>query len=54
MFAMYMVNDLPFTLDPSAWFAMRSAVVAATFAGLGAWSFYTALGSRSPFGAAFD
>jgi hypothetical protein len=54
MFAMYAINDLPFVLDPSVWYAMRSAVVAAMLGAVAAWSFYTALGGRSAFGATFD
>ncbi len=46
MFAMYAINDLPFVLDTSAWFAMRSAVVAAMLGGMAGWGFYTSLGRR--------
>jgi tRNA A-37 threonylcarbamoyl transferase component Bud32 len=54
MFAFYTINDLPLTLDTSAWFAARSAVVAAILIGVGLWSFYTAMGGRPAFETAFE
>jgi hypothetical protein len=46
MFAMYAINDLPFALDPSVWFAQRSAMVALMLGSVAGWAFYTALGGR--------
>lgn len=46
MFALYTINDLPLTLEMSAWFAWRSAIVAMMLIGVGLWSFYTALAGQ--------
>lgn len=54
MFVYFAVNDLPLTLDQSAWFAMRSAIVAAMLGAVAAWGFYKALAGRSAFGTIFE
>jgi hypothetical protein len=46
MFVVIGINDLPFALDGSAWFASRSAITGVAIALVAAWGLYAATASR--------
>ena len=54
MFMTYAINDLPLSLDTSAWYAGRSAIVGAMMIAVAGWGFWAARGKRSSSGSAFD
>jgi len=49
-FVVFTMLDLPLSLDPSAWYAARSAITAAMLLGVAGWAFYCSLGNRAAFG----
>ncbi len=53
-FVIYAMNDLPLSLDQSAWYAARSATTGGMIIVVAGWAFYHSFGERLPFGAAFD